>query len=266
MVFDHRQQYTESLRSTIYLAVYPIQLLVNLPADAGHWLDENIASRTSLLEENASLRKQDILLRGQLQKLEALEQENLRLRNLLDATMQIGKRVLIAELLSVDLDPYKHLVTINKGSVHGVYQGQPVIDATGVMGQISHVSPLTSTALLVTDLSHAIPVQVNRNGLRTIAVGGGTQGILKLPYLPNNADIQNDDLLITSGLGGRFPVGYPVGRVTGVNIDLSTPYAQITLESTARTSESRVLLLVWPAEDFIPETEITDKKTSGERS
>ena len=148
MTVDHRYDHLERFRSTLSLAVYPLQLLINLPVSTGHWLDENLTSRETLLEENASLHKQMLLLKSQMQRYETLERENLRLRELLDSSLKMGKRLLIAELMAVDLDPYKHQITINRGSRNGVYRGQPLIDEAGIMGQTVHVGPLTSTAML----------------------------------------------------------------------------------------------------------------------
>jgi len=183
---------------------------------------------------------------AQMQKLAALEIENIRLRELLDSSFEIGEKVLIAELMSVNLDPYKHQVVINKGELHDAYPGQPLVDADGVMGQIVHAGPYTSTAILITDTSHAIPVQVNRNGLRSIALGSGAINRLELPYIPNSADIQPGDLLITSGLGGRFPSGYPVATVVTVDHDPGNAFTRVIATPLAHLNSRREVLLVWP--------------------
>jgi rod shape-determining protein MreC len=158
----------------------------------------------------------------------------------------VGEKVLIAELKSVNLDPYKHQIVVNKGELHDIYPGQPLLDAKGVMGQIVHAGPYSSTAVLITDTSHAIPVQVNRTGLRTIALGSGAINRLELPYIPNNADIRPGDLLITSGLGGRFPPGYPVATVTAVQHDPGLTFSQVVATPLAELNRSREVLLVWP--------------------
>jgi len=150
--------------------------------------------------------------------------------------------------MSVNLDPFQHQIVINKGTQDDVFPGQPILDAEGVMGQIVHAGPYTSTAVLITDTSHAIPVQVNRNGLRSIAIGSGTINRLELPYIPNNSDIQPGDLLITSGLGGRFPPGYPVAKVGAVQHDPGRSFAQVAAEPLAQLNRSREVLLVWPGE------------------
>lgn len=246
MTLDHRGGWFAPVRSALSAVVYPVQYLVNLPVAASEWMFEHISSRRSLLEENETLRAEHVLLKTRLQKLTALTAENMRLRALLDSSSKVGERVLITELLAVDLDPYKHLVVINKGEHYGIYVGQPVLDASGVMGQTVHVGPLSSTVMLITDPSHAIPVQVARNGLRTIAVGTGRINELELPYLPNNADVQVGDLMITSGLGGGFPPGYPVGTVDRVEIDPGRPFAIVTAKPSAQLERSRELLVVWP--------------------
>ncbi|WJW75933.1 rod shape-determining protein MreC [Thiohalobacter sp. IOR34] len=247
MTLDHRQQHLESLRSALSVAVYPLQLVVDLPNSFGEWLHESFATRRHLAEENARLHTEHLVLKAELQKLSALQAENLRLRELLDSSFKVGERVLIAELLSVDLDPYRHEVVLNKGSRQGVFDGQPLVDANGIMGQVVHVGPFTATAMLITDPAHAIPVQVNRNGLRTIALGIGSIDRLSLPHIPNSADIQVGDLLVSSGLGGRFPHGYPVGVVSKVQLDPGQAFARVVARPLAELDRSREVLLVWPA-------------------
>jgi len=248
MVMDHRYQKLESVRSGLSVIVYPLQLAIELPGSISDWFSESLSSRRELQEENASLRTQQIMKRIQLQKLAALEAENIRLRALLDASFEVGEKRLIAELMSVNLDPFKHQIVINKGTLDDAFPGQPILDAEGVMGQIVHAGPYTSTAILITDTSHAIPVQVNRNGLRSIAIGSGTINRLDLPYIPNNSDILPGDLLVTSGLGGRFPPGYPVATVGAVQHDPGPSFAQVMAEPLAQLNQSREVLLVWPGE------------------
>ncbi len=247
MSLDHRQQHMENVRSVLSVVLYPIQYLIGLPRDTGLWLSENLASRQALLEENERLHKRQLLLEFQLQKLEALQAENDRLRELLDSSFKVGERVLIAELLAVDMAPFTRRLTLNKGRYDDVYRGQPVLDAAGVLGQVVAVTPLTSTAMLITDPSHALPVAVNRNGLRAIAVGTGEPNRLELSHIPNTADIEIGDLLITSGLGGRFPAGYPVARVTHIERNPDLPFARIEAEPTGNLESSREVLLVWTA-------------------
>lgn len=248
MMMDHRQSHLVSLRAALSVVVYPIQLAVELPGSVVGWFRESLATRRELQEENVSLQTQLLMLKAQRQKLESLEIENIRLRELLDSSFEVGEKILVAELMSVNLDPFKHQIVINKGELDRIYPGQPLLDADGVMGQVVHVGPYTSTAVLITDTSHAIPVQVNRNGLRTIALGSGTINRLELPYLPNNSDIETGDLLITSGLGGRFPPGYPVAMVTDIQQDPGQAFARITATPKAKLDRSREVLLVWPGD------------------
>ena len=234
MTLDHRQHTLEGIRATLSVVVYPMQYLVNLPFVISDWASESLASHNHLLNENRELRSRELEAQFKLQKLAALERENSRLRALLQSSSRRWERVLIAELVSVDFDPFKHQILLNKGSNDDVFEGHPLLDASGVMGQVIHVSPITSTAMLITDPSHAIPVQVNRNGLRAIAVGTGEPAILDIPHIPNNADIQEGDLLVTSGLGLRFPAGYPVATVAKIIRDPTEPFATISAVQIGR--------------------------------
>jgi rod shape-determining protein MreC len=245
MGVDHRQHHLEMFRSMLSVAIYPLQYLANFPVAASSWLGETFATRTRLQVENRELHRANLLLQAKQQKLAALESENMRLRDMLDSAFKIGERVLIAELIAIDLDPFRQEVLINKGQSSGVYPGQPVLDANAVLGQVTHTSRYTSTVLMITDASHALPVRVNRNGLRTVALGTGHINRLDLPNLPNNADIRVGDLLITSGLGGRFPPGYPVAEVTSVVREPGRPFAKIEARPSAHLDRAREVMLVW---------------------
>lgn len=245
MVADYRFHYVDSVRSALSVVLYPVQYLVNFPVSATSWIGENLTSHGDLLQENEKLKSQNAFLQAQMQKYVSLEIENMRLRRLLGASERLTDRVLTAELLSVDLDPFSHQVVINKGSRHDVYEGQPVLDAHGVYGQVVHVTPLNSTVALISDPGHALPVQVNRSGLRTIAQGTGSVSELDLLDIPNNGDIKKGDTLVTSGLGGVFPAGYPVAIVNEVKPDSSRPFAKVTAIPLAELDKSREVLLVW---------------------
>jgi rod shape-determining protein MreC len=245
MTVDHRQHHLESVRSALSLVLSPLQYLLTVPAGVGHWLCESVTSRETLEEQNAELRSKELLQSARLQKMAALEAENERLRSLLDSSVKVGEHVLVAELLEVDFDPFSQDIVINKGSQQGVVVGQPIVDAEGVMGQVVHVAPYTSTAMLITDPSHAIPVADNRNGLRAIAMGTGSADRLDIPHLPLNADIKEGDLLVTSGLGGRFPPGYPVAIVEKVERNPGQAFSDVTARPTAHLEQSREVLLVW---------------------
>ena len=254
LVVDHRFHHLEHLRSTLAFLTYPLHYVADLPFTATSWLNETASSRDKLLAENRDLRDKNLHLRAELQKYESLQAENMRLRDLVDSSFKVGDRVLVAELSSVDLDPYKQQVIINKGSASGAFEGQPVLDAHAVMGQVINVTPFSSTVLLITDTSHALPVQVLRNGLRTIAVGTGRISELKLPYLPTNSDIVEGDLLVTSGLGGKFPPGYPVATVTRIDRSPDAPFSSVLAQPRAHLDRSREVLLVWTVPNQLPVT------------
>lgn len=246
MTVDHRQSHLESIRSALSVLIYPVQYVVNLPVEASRWASETLVTHSSLVRENERLRKSQLLLSSRLQKFQILESENERLRRLLESSFKLSDRVVIAELLAADLQPFRHTIVINKGRREGAYDGQPIVDANGVMGQIVHVGPFSSTVLLITDPTHALPVQINRNGLRAIAIGTGQGNNLQLEHLPNNADIRIGDLIVSSGLGSRFPSGYPVGIVTGISHDPAEPFAKVNVRPSAKLQQSREVLLVWP--------------------
>ncbi|MGE5153677.1 MAG: rod shape-determining protein MreC [Bdellovibrio bacteriovorus] len=258
IVADHRYQHLGALRSTLSVMVYPVQVLADLPVRLARSAQGRLADEGMLRDQNEALRRENLVLNARLQQLLALESENMRLRDLLGSSFRIGERVLIAEILAVDLDPGRHQVLVNKGTRSGVFVGQPVLDANAVMGQVVRTNPLSSTVLLITDSEHALPVEVNRNGLRTIARGTGVGQELELLHIPKNADVRVGDLLVTSGMGGRFPRGYPVARVTTVRHDPDDPFTVVMAEPTARLDRSREVLLVWT---LSPETQ--DETLSG---
>ena len=248
MVLDHRFGHLNSIRSALSTAIYPIQYVVNLPVKIVSALNETVITHQTLLSENEKLKQERLLLNSKLQRYNVLQAENDRLRELFESSLKLSERVLIAELMAVELQPFKHQIRINKGENQGAYDGQPILDASGIMGQIIHVSPFYSDVLLITDPDHSIPVEINRNGLRAIAVGTGQKDSLLLEHLPTNADISVGDLIISSGLGRRFPAGYPVGVVEDILLDPGEPFAKIQVKPSARLERSREVLLVWPHE------------------
>lgn len=245
MTVDHRWNHLEIVRSTLSHLLYPLQYTIDLPIRLYYWADETISTHQTLLEENRKLNDLHLQTRVQLQKLDILEKENVRLRDLLSATPKIGEEILIAEIIKVDVDPYRQLIVMNKGSKDNVYRGQPIIDALGVMGQITHVNALSSMAMLITDASHALPVQVDRTGLRAVAFGTGKIDSLDLRHIPHNSDIREGDKLITSGLGGHFPANYPVAVITHVERPAGEAFANVKAEPLALLDQSREVLLVW---------------------
>lgn len=261
MTIDHRWNHLEIVRNTLSHILYPLQYTVDLPIRFYNWTEKTLSTQQSLLEQNQALLDQHLQSRVSLQKLDILEKENIRLRDLLSATPKVKEKVLIAEILKVDVNPYRQLVILNQSANSGVYPGQPIIDAEGVMGQVLHVNSLSSTAILITDASHALPVQVDRTGLRTIAFGTGQAGFLDLKHITHNADLRKGDKLITSGLGGRFPPNYPVAIITSIERPSGEAFAVVRAEPLALLDKSREVLLVWhnaPEASNIKQDKTTD--------
>ncbi len=245
MTMDHRWHYLDSLRSAMSLVIYPLQSLVDLSTAPLRMAGQSLQSRSALQKQVEELRIRETLLNAQLQRLVALEAENRRLRQLLHTSRETVEETRVAEIVAVDLDPFSRRIVIDKGSRDDIFPGQPILDASGIMGQVIRVEPLSSTAMLLTDPGHAIPVQVNRNGLRAVAVGTGASNRLDVPFIPNNADIRKGDVLISSGLGGRFPPGHPVATVIRVESDPARPYAVVEAAPAAQLDKIREVLLVW---------------------
>ena len=247
MYFDNRDNHLDSVRRSIGVAVYPVHIIVDAPARLWHWLAQSTTSRNDLELDRDRLIAERLLTNARLQKLNALEAENARLRAMLDARAKVRDRTRVAEIMSVDANPFDHSLVIDVGTQDGVVDGQALVDADGVVGQVIEAGLLTSQAMLISDTDHALPVEVNRNGLRTIVVGTGKIDRLELPFVVNNADIQVGDLLVTSGLGGTFPAGYPVAIVASVTRLPHEPYAEVTATPAASLGRVREVLLIYPA-------------------
>ncbi|WP_081607973.1 MULTISPECIES: rod shape-determining protein MreC [unclassified Methylomonas] len=245
LVIDYRSERLDRLRSLLSVFTYPLQSLASLPVDFYQTVSGTVISFVELQKENRRLKEAQFVNDAKLLKFAALEKENTRLRMLLENSFQLGEQVLVAELVSVKLAPYEHTVVVNKGSRFGVHPEQPVLDANGIVGQVVRALPSSSEVMLITDPDHAIPVQVNRNGLRTIAFGTGQPNRLHLPFLANNADIVPGDLLVTSGLGGVFPAGYPVAVVDKFEARPDKSFANIYATPKAELDKSREFLIVW---------------------
>ncbi len=246
MVVDHKNEHVEIVRATISSVVYPLQYAASLTADLPRQISLLLVSRKTLQEENEKLRLEQLRLYSKLQRVATLEEENRRLRTLLESSVEFYERVLVAELVGVELEPFRQQIIINKGLTHGVFNGQPVVDSGGIMGQTIHVSPFSSTVLLITDPTHSIPVLINRNGLRSVAVGLGQDNVLSLEHIPVNADIKEGDLLVSSGLGRIFPRGYPVGIVSSISRIPGEFFSTVMVTPSAKFGESREALLLWP--------------------
>lgn len=243
MVLDYRYQYLSSVRSAFSTVASPIYYVANLPSEISTWADNNIVSRSELLEENQNLKDQLTILKAQNQRLVGLESDNARLRNLLGSSRKLRGKRLIAEVIRVNTNDFAKEVMINKGSNDGIFIGQSVVDSEGVMGQVIEVTLFSSRIILINDPKHALPVKNNRNGIRAIASGNGLN--LTLLHLPTTMDIKQGDLLLSSGLGEKFPDGYPVAKVVSVTKDMDQPYLKVTAEPTANINTADHVLLLW---------------------
>lgn len=232
------------LRQWTSRALSPVLWFAGVPESISGGL-EHLRSRESLLAENRDLKDNQLKQEARLLRLASLEAENQRIRELLASASALSDRVLIAEILATSQDPYRHQIVLNKGERDGVYRGQAIVDAAGVMGQVVQVNPTSCVALLITDPDHGIPVEVNRTGLQTIALGRGDGQGLSLPYLPGNADVKVGDLLVSSGLGGRFPAGYPVGEVHELRHAGGESFMEAIAYPRAKLHQGRQALLVW---------------------
>jgi rod shape-determining protein MreC len=245
IIVDKRYDHLGRIRRVLSVVAYPVQIAVASPFEGWDWFRESVTTRDALRADKAKLESELRLAQFRLQRYEALEAESQRLRALRDSTAGVTSRFVIGDVMDVDLDAFRERVLVDKGAQDGVFVGQAVLDAGGVFGQVARVGQLTAEVILVSDPTHAIPVQINRNGLRTIAVGTGDMGRLKLPYLPTSADVIAGDLLVTSGLGGGFPAGYPVGTVAEVKRDPAASLADVDVKPAAALDRSRELMFVW---------------------
>ncbi|WP_189445824.1 rod shape-determining protein MreC [Salinicola rhizosphaerae] len=246
MFAEHRFDAVETARSHMTSLVAPIQWLVSLPSEGMRWGAMAVADKQALIDDNGRLREQLLTLSNRVQRMASLTAENVHLRELLHAPNPDDVPYITAELLSLDSDPFTQQMVINRGRRDGAYIGQPVMDASGLTGQIVSVSAYTSRVLMVADANHAVPVENNRNGLRFIAQGTGQLDELDVPNVPATADIREGDLLVTSGLGGRFPQGYPVARVDSVKHDSSQTFMEVTASPISQLERSRYFLLLFP--------------------
>ncbi|MCY1400620.1 rod shape-determining protein MreC [compost metagenome] len=257
MVVDSQFTVLKPVRSQMSLVLMQSYWVTDLPQRLWQGVASQFGSRTELVAENEKLKTEALLLQGRLQKLAALTEQNVRLRELLNSSALVNEKVEVAELIGMDPNPFTHRILINKGERDGVVLGQPVLDARGLMGQVVELMPYTSRVLLLTDTTHSIPVQVNRNGLRAIASGTGNPERLELRHVADTADIKEGDLLVSSGLGQRFPAGYPVATVKEVIHDSGQPFAIVRAVPTAALNRSRYLLLVF-TDSRSPEQRATD--------
>jgi len=245
MMLDHRGHHLEKIRAGLNTLAYPIQLIAAAPAYVVGGLADFFTTRGTLRVDNEKLLAERQALLARLQQFEALEQENQRLRQMLVSAAQVADKAIAAELVEVSAEPFTRKVVVAKGAKNGVYVGQSVIDAHGIMGQVTQVAGDVSRVTLITDAGHAIPVLNNRSGLRALVFGTGNPDTVKVPYLTANADIQQGDLLVSSGMGGTFPPGYPVARVTKIVNDPNEAFLSITAKPAAQLNHGKQVLLIW---------------------
>ncbi len=245
MFLDQRGGWLERVRYGLQAAAYPLQLAMNSPSAAWNWTRQIFEARAELQTENRRLR--DINRRLELQTLRyaALERENAQLRGLRRMLPGVAEKWLPGEVIGVESSNLRQRMTVRRGAVNGVFKAQAVVGDGGLLGQTLRVGPWSTEIILISDPEHAVPVQVARNGLRTIAVGTGDISAVTLPYLPIQSDVREGDLLVTSGLGGVFPAGYPVARVASVRRDGSSPLAQVQATPLARLDRDRLVAFVW---------------------
>jgi rod shape-determining protein MreC len=249
MFYDRRGGWLDTARYGLQAAVYPLQLAVNSPSAAWRWMQESFATREALQKEVDGLRNELRDQRLMTLRQAALESENATLRGLNTALPEVIEKRLIGEVINVEVSTLRQRLLVNRGGNSGVHRAQPVITGEGVLGQVYRIGPFSSEIILITDSEHALPVQVLRSGVRSIALGTGRATALELPYVPQNYDVKVGDLLVTSGLGQVFPYGLPVGRVTKVTRDPAEPLAQIQAVPLARIEADREVLFIWSRPD-----------------
>lgn len=265
---DLRYSGLETARSLVDTALTPIYLIADVPSMIGEWQDDTMRSRTDLLDDNERLSRENLVLQGRSQQLASLQADNARLRALLNSTALLRDDVLVGEIIGVSPDPVRHQLILDKGAGARVYSGQALIDSAGLMGQVIEVSTATSRVLLITDPTHSVPVQINRNGVRAVAEGVGSLDELAIHHVAATTDIQPGDLLVTSGLGGRFPIGYPVAVVSSVQRNPGEAFARIAATPTAALDRARHVLLVFRgpgsgAEPAVIEAELANARADG---
>jgi len=246
MFMDQHGRYVPRIRSVMELAIEPVFHVVNWPSQVLESLQQRTRARGELVTENQQLKQRLLETAASVQTQASLRQENQRLRDLLEATQGRDFGFMFAEMVKVDLDPFSHKIWVNRGVEDGVIAGQAVIDGLGVVGQVEDVHRHYSIVRLISDPDHALPVQINRTGLRTVAYGSGETSHLLMPNVPLQADISPGDMIVTSGLGDRFPPGFPVGEVERVERDRGETFATVYMRPFAALDRGREVLLIEP--------------------
>ena len=245
---DHRLQAMQPVRVFLNSLVAPVQYLAILPEQLLDNFSESVKTTDQLSAENKALKQRILKLQGQQQQLQFLQNENRRLRELLGSEARESARRMVAEVIAVASEPFSQQLVINKGTLSGVYEGQPVLDSSGIIGQVQDVGGNTARVLLISDQSHAISLRSERNDIRALAQGTGDIGRLELMFIPHSTELREGDLLMSSGLGGVFPEGYPVARIANIVRDESLPFATVFADPVSALDRVRNVLLLWPTE------------------
>lgn len=262
MVADYHYRSLDNVRSSFSFLVSPLQYVVDYPVRVMGWVSSLIGTKKALIDENMQLRYQQTMLEAQMQKLLVISNENSQLKELLSASSSAKMNAMAAQILAVDTTSSRQLLVLNKGTRDGVLTGLPVLDAKGVMGQIIDVGLMTSTVLLISDSKSAVPVRNDRTGERAILVGTNNMSELSLINLPRTSAIAKGDLLVTSGLGRRYPEGYPVGRVEEVRNIPGDEFIKVIVSPVALLNRNRLVLVVWPEEEHAALTEQINERIS----
>jgi len=252
MVADGHYHYLNVLRSTLTVAINPLQHVVNVPVRLASQVGSFFVAQGRLKSENADLKEKQLLLAGQMLQYQALQAENAHLRSLFAAQKRYKQKTTLAEILYSGRDPFARKIIIDRGSLHDVKPGQVVADNIGVVGQVTRVNPVVSEVTLITDKDQAVPVQNVRNGLRAVVFGNGQEGTLDVPFMPVNADLQPGDQLVTSGIDGVYPPGLPVAVVTKVERNAAYPFAKISCTPSAGIDRQRQVLILSAEQPPIP--------------
>jgi rod shape-determining protein MreC len=267
LFIDARFKYLESTRTVISIIVYPFQRLTTLPGTVWQQVGTYFDTQSRLIQENTQMREQHSADAAQLNLLKVLQAENTQLHSLLEVPQRVNYPMQMAEIIYVERDIFKRKLFVNKGSKSDVQLGQVVMDDIGIVGQVTRVYPWLAEVTLVTDKDHAVPVQVLRNGLRSVVFGSGDISELALRYMPVSSDIQNGDVLVTSGIDGTYPAGLPVAKVIKIERDPAYPFARITCVPMAGVDRNRYLLIVSGVSQLPPrpEPEVTEEKSKNKR-
>lgn len=262
---DARFKYLESTRTVVSILIYPFQRLTTLPGIAWQEVSTYFETQSRLIQENVQLREQHSMDATRLNLLEVLQAENEQLHKLLEVPQRVSFPMQMAEIVYVERDIFKRKLFVNKGSQANVKPGQVVMDDIGIVGQVTRVYPWLSEVTLVTDKDHAVPVQILRNGLRSVVFGSGDISELALRYMPVSSDIQNGDVLVTSGIDGTYPAGLPVAKIVKIERDPAYPFARITCEPMAGVDRHRYLLIVSGQPELPPRPEPEVKQSEKNR-